>query len=231
MKSSLGPLGHDKLMRDELGALLLTNDGVTILNHVIPTLHNSHTNNKSSHSSSQSSQSSSLGIGRLLLDVSMSQDGMSGDGTTSVLLIACELLMQYHALCYNNNHSHVSSSSSSIGGGGGSDHHHHLSLNTVLHGMNQAKNYCIQYLLSHDHKNTKSSSSSSDNERSSGKTSDDDNGSTQIQLLIERVLDSKNIKFYKHYFSSLLMQLFNEPSSSSHFNKVAIADRLGIKTI
>ena len=70
LKSSLGPKGLDKMMVDEAGSITVTNDGATILgllDVVDP-------------------------AARLVVELSRSQDTAAGDGTTSVAILAAELI-------------------------------------------------------------------------------------------------------------------------------------------
>lgn len=75
LKSTLGPYGRDKmfLVNDEI---VITNDGATILKNM-----------RLEHPSA-----------KLLAIISESQDKEVGDGTTSVVLLACEILKQFKAL-------------------------------------------------------------------------------------------------------------------------------------
>ena len=70
IKSSLGPVGLDKMLVDEIGDVTITNDGATILQQL-----------EVEHPAA-----------RLLVDLAQLQDKEVGDGTTSVVLIAAELL-------------------------------------------------------------------------------------------------------------------------------------------
>jgi T-complex protein 1 subunit alpha len=70
IKSSLGPVGLDKMLVDDIGDVTITNDGATILSQL-----------EVEHPAA-----------RLLVDLSRLQDAEVGDGTTSVVLIAAELL-------------------------------------------------------------------------------------------------------------------------------------------
>ncbi len=70
VKSSLGPVGLDKMLVDDIGDVLITNDGATILAQL-----------QVEHPAA-----------RLLVDLAQLQDKEVGDGTTSVVLIAAELL-------------------------------------------------------------------------------------------------------------------------------------------
>jgi len=70
MKSSLGPVGLDKMLVDDIGDVTITNDGATILEQL-----------EVEHPAA-----------RLLVDLARLQDKEVGDGTTSVVLLAAELL-------------------------------------------------------------------------------------------------------------------------------------------
>jgi T-complex protein 1 subunit alpha len=82
VKSSLGPVGLDKMMVDEIGDVTVTNDGATILQQL-----------EVEHPAA-----------RLLVDLAALQDREVGDGTTSVVLIAAELLRRGHALVTSGLH-------------------------------------------------------------------------------------------------------------------------------
>ncbi|XP_033629229.1 T-complex protein 1 subunit beta-like [Asterias rubens] len=78
IKSTLGPKGMDKILQstNPMNPLTVTNDGATILR--------------------------SIGIdnpaGKILVDISKVQDDEVGDGTTSVTVLACELLREAEQL-------------------------------------------------------------------------------------------------------------------------------------
>lgn len=76
VRSSLGPVGLDKMLVDEIGDVIVTNDGATILSNL-----------EVEHPAA-----------RLLVDVARLQDTEVGDGTTSVVLLAAELLRRGNAL-------------------------------------------------------------------------------------------------------------------------------------
>jgi len=76
MKSSLGPLGMDKMMMSPDGDLTITNDGATILS--LMDVQNQ--------------------VARLMVQLSQSQDHEIGDGTTSVVVLAGALLEQAEIL-------------------------------------------------------------------------------------------------------------------------------------
>ncbi|XP_043462431.1 T-complex protein 1 subunit alpha [Leptopilina heterotoma] len=70
VKSSLGPVGLDKMMVDDIGDVTVTNDGATIL-RLLDVEHPA---------------------ARVLVELAQLQDEEVGDGTTSVVIIAAELL-------------------------------------------------------------------------------------------------------------------------------------------
>ncbi|KAL1123631.1 hypothetical protein AAG570_002707 [Ranatra chinensis] len=70
VKTSLGPVGMDKMLVDDIGDVTVTNDGATILK-MLDVEHPA---------------------ARILVDLAQLQDQEVGDGTTSVVLIAAELL-------------------------------------------------------------------------------------------------------------------------------------------
>jgi len=70
VKSSLGPLGLDKMIVDDVGDVTVTNDGATILKLL-----------EVEHPAA-----------RVLVELAQLQDEEVGDGTTSVVIIAAELL-------------------------------------------------------------------------------------------------------------------------------------------
>ena len=70
VKSSLGPVGLDKMMVDEVGDVTITNDGATIL-QLLEVEHPA---------------------AKVLVELAALQDEEVGDGTTSVVIIAAELL-------------------------------------------------------------------------------------------------------------------------------------------
>lgn len=70
VKTSLGPVGLDKMLVDDIGDVLITNDGATILSQL-----------EVEHPAA-----------RVLVDLAQLQDNEVGDGTTSVVIIASELL-------------------------------------------------------------------------------------------------------------------------------------------
>ncbi|QSL64260.1 hypothetical protein MERGE_000416 [Pneumocystis wakefieldiae] len=82
LKSSLGPVGLDKMLVDDIGDVTVTNDGSTILS----LLHVEHP------------------TGKMLVELAQQQDKEVGDGTTSVVIIAAELLRRANELVKNKIH-------------------------------------------------------------------------------------------------------------------------------
>ncbi|KAI0132647.1 chaperonin Cpn60/TCP-1 family [Xylariales sp. AK1849] len=82
VKSSFGPSGLDKMMVDDIGDVTVTNDGATILS-LLDVEHPA---------------------GKILVDLAQQQDREVGDGTTSVVLIAAELLRRGNELMKNKIH-------------------------------------------------------------------------------------------------------------------------------
>ncbi|KAL7507359.1 hypothetical protein ACHAXN_004549 [Cyclotella atomus] len=82
VKTSLGPVGLDKMLVDDIGDVLITNDGATILKSL-----------EVEHPAA-----------RVLVDLANLQDSEVGDGTTSVVIIASELLRRGNDLVKNGIH-------------------------------------------------------------------------------------------------------------------------------
>lgn len=82
VKSSLGPVGLDKMLVDDIGDVLITNDGATILRQL-----------EVEHPAA-----------RVLVDLAQLQDNEVGDGTTSVVIVASELLRKGNELVKNGIH-------------------------------------------------------------------------------------------------------------------------------
>ena len=76
VKSSLGPQGLDKMLVDDIGDVTITNDGATILKQL-----------EVQHPAS-----------KVLVELSQIQDREVGDGTTSVVILAAELLKRANEL-------------------------------------------------------------------------------------------------------------------------------------
>lgn len=82
VKSSLGPVGLDKMLVDDVGDVIVTNDGATILKQL-----------DVEHPA-----------GKVLVELAQLQDEEVGDGTTSVVIIAAELLKSADELVKNKLH-------------------------------------------------------------------------------------------------------------------------------
>lgn len=82
VKSSLGPVGLDKMLVDEIGDVTITNDGATILAQL-----------DIEHPAA-----------KVLVDLAALQDQEVGDGTTSVVIIAAELLKRANELVKQSIH-------------------------------------------------------------------------------------------------------------------------------
>jgi len=82
LKSSLGPQGLDKMLVDDIGDITITNDGATILKQL-----------EVEHPAA-----------KVLVELANLQDTEVGDGTTSVVIIAAELLKRANELVKNNIH-------------------------------------------------------------------------------------------------------------------------------
>lgn len=82
VKSSLGPVGLDKMLVDDMGEVTITNDGATILKQL----------------------SVEHPAAKVLVDLAHLQDEEVGDGTTSVVILAAELLKRANELVKNKIH-------------------------------------------------------------------------------------------------------------------------------
>ena len=82
VKSSLGPQGLDKMLVDDIGDVTITNDGATILKQL-----------EVNHPAA-----------KVLVELSQIQDREVGDGTTSVVILAAELLRRANDLVKNKVH-------------------------------------------------------------------------------------------------------------------------------
>jgi thermosome len=82
VKSTLGPKGMDKMLVDSLGDVTITNDGVTILKEI-----------EIEHPTA-----------KMLVEVAKTQDDEVGDGTTSAVVLAGELLKEAESLIEQNVH-------------------------------------------------------------------------------------------------------------------------------
>ena len=82
VRSTLGPKGMDKMLVDSLGDVVITNDGVTILKEI-----------DVQHPAA-----------KMVVEVAKTQDSECGDGTTSAVVIAGELLKKAESLIEQNIH-------------------------------------------------------------------------------------------------------------------------------
>lgn len=76
VRTTLGPMGMDKMMVDSLGDVLVTNDGATIMREM-----------DVQHP-----------IAKMMIEVARTQEASVGDGTTTVVVLAGELLKEAEAL-------------------------------------------------------------------------------------------------------------------------------------
>lgn len=82
VKTSLGPVGLDKMLVDDIGDVTITNDGATILKLL-----------EVEHPAA-----------KILVELAELQDAEVGDGTTSVVILAAELLKRANELVRNQIH-------------------------------------------------------------------------------------------------------------------------------
>ena len=82
VRSTLGPKGMDKMLVDSMGDVVITNDGVTILKEI-----------DVEHPGA-----------KMLVEVAKTQDEECGDGTTTAVILAGELLKNAEALIEQNVH-------------------------------------------------------------------------------------------------------------------------------
>ncbi|KAL0719117.1 hypothetical protein Bca4012_068441 [Brassica carinata] len=82
VKTSLGPVGLDKMLVDDIGDVTITNDGATILRML-----------EVEHPAA-----------KVLVELAVLQDREVGDGTTSVVIVAAELLKRANDLVRNKIH-------------------------------------------------------------------------------------------------------------------------------
>ncbi|KAK8889494.1 Alpha subunit of chaperonin-containing T-complex [Tritrichomonas musculus] len=104
VRSSLGPIGLDKMLVDDLGEVTITNDGATILKNL-----------DIQHPA-----------GKVLIQLSELQDREVGDGTTTVVLLAAELLRLGQELIEQKVHA-----------------------NTIIAGYRRAGKLAVAYLKKH----------------------------------------------------------------------------------
>ncbi len=72
LKTTLGPRGMDKMLIDSLGDITITNDGAAILKEI-----------DVEHPAA-----------KMMVEIAKTQDDMVGDGTTSAVVLASELLKE-----------------------------------------------------------------------------------------------------------------------------------------
>ena len=82
LKTTLGPRGMDKMLIDSLGDITITNDGATILNEI-----------EVEHPAA-----------KMMVEIAKTQDDMVGDGTTTAVVLAGELLKKAEELLEQNIH-------------------------------------------------------------------------------------------------------------------------------
>ena len=82
VKTTLGPRGMDKMLIDSMGDITITNDGASILKEI----------------------SVEHPAAKMVVEVSKTQDDMVGDGTTSAVILAGELLKNAEDLLEQNIH-------------------------------------------------------------------------------------------------------------------------------
>jgi len=82
LKSTLGPRGMDKMLIDSLGDITITNDGAAILDEI-----------EVEHPAA-----------KMMVEVAKTQDDMVGDGTTTAVVLAGELLKKAEELLDQNIH-------------------------------------------------------------------------------------------------------------------------------
>ncbi len=101
LRSTLGPRGMDKMLVDSLGDITVTNDGATILKEI-----------DVEHPAA-----------KMMVEAAKTQDQVVGDGTTTVVVLAAELLKRAEELIDQNIHPTV-----------------------VVGGFRKAANYCLEEL-------------------------------------------------------------------------------------
>ncbi|MDH5374748.1 MAG: thermosome subunit beta, partial [Candidatus Bathyarchaeota archaeon] len=82
LKTTLGPRGMDKMLIDSLGDITITNDGAAILDEI-----------EAEHPAA-----------KMMVEVAKTQDDMVGDGTTTAVVLAGELLKRAEDLLDQNIH-------------------------------------------------------------------------------------------------------------------------------
>jgi thermosome len=86
IRSTLGPRGMDKMLVDSMGDVVITNDGVTILKEI-----------DVEHPAAKMAA-------KMLVEVAKTQDAECGDGTTTSVVLAGELLKKAEELLESNVH-------------------------------------------------------------------------------------------------------------------------------
>jgi len=82
LRTTLGPRGMDKMLIDSLGDITITNDGAAILNEI-----------EVEHPAA-----------KMMVEIAKTQDDMVGDGTTTAVVLAGELLKRAEELLDQNIH-------------------------------------------------------------------------------------------------------------------------------
>src|SRR5512138_1416981 len=82
LKTTLGPRGMDKMLIDSLGDITITNDGATILKEM-----------DVEHPAA-----------KMMIEIAKTQDDMVGDGTTTAVVLASEILKRAEELLDQNIH-------------------------------------------------------------------------------------------------------------------------------
>ena len=82
LRTTLGPRGMDKMLIDSLGDITITNDGAAILDEI-----------DVQHPAA-----------KMMVEVAKTQDDMVGDGTTTAVILAGELLRRAEELLAQNIH-------------------------------------------------------------------------------------------------------------------------------
>jgi len=82
LKTTLGPRGMDKMLIDSLGDITITNDGAAILDEI-----------EAEHPAA-----------KMMVEIAKTQDDMVGDGTTTAVVLAGELLKKAEGLLDQNIH-------------------------------------------------------------------------------------------------------------------------------
>ena len=97
VRTTLGPKGMDKMLVDTIGDVVITNDGVTILKEM-----------DIEHPAA-----------KMMVEVAKTQDDEVGDGTTTAVVIAGELLKKAEALLEQDVHPTIIAAGYRVGRGEG----------------------------------------------------------------------------------------------------------------